>query len=80
MFLWAANNLARVIGKENVYIDSDGLEILELSKKNGYNIREMIAWLVRDVKNDLYPVHKPKVEHIIPPNEVMCCSSCACND
>ena len=46
------------------------------SAKNGYNIREMIAWLVRDIKNDLYPVHKPKTEPIIATHDFICCSSC----
>jgi 3-deoxy-D-manno-octulosonate 8-phosphate phosphatase (KDO 8-P phosphatase) len=38
LFLCQAINLANLIGKENVYIDSESEEILYLSKENGFNI------------------------------------------
>ena len=37
MFLWAANNLNRVIPKKDIYVDSDDDFILKLAKKAGFN-------------------------------------------
>ena len=38
LFLCQAINLSSLVGRENVYIDSECLEILELSRANGFNI------------------------------------------
>jgi len=38
LFLCQAINLSNLIGKNNVYIDSESTEILHLSKENGFNI------------------------------------------
>lgn len=37
LFLWAANNLNRVLPKQDIYIDSDSAEILENAAFFGYN-------------------------------------------
>ena len=52
------------------------------SALNGHNIRNMIAWLVRDIINDLYPVstlknnNKKFDDDIVVDPDAFCCSEC----
>lgn len=41
LFLWAANNLNKVLDKQDIYIDSDSEEILAIAKKHGFNTRHL---------------------------------------
>ncbi len=73
LFLWAANNLNRVLPKEDIYIDSDSDEILELAKANGFstikrpddlatnatNGNEFMLWEANQVDADIYIQHLP---------------------
>ena len=71
--LWAASNLAGVIGKNNVYIDSDSDEIIEIAQKHGFNFlkrpddlatnatngNEFMYWESSQVDADIYIQHLP---------------------
>lgn len=73
LFLWAANNLNRILPKENIYIDSDSEEILSLAQKHGFrtikrpenlatnstNGNEFMLWEVSNVEADIYVQHLP---------------------
>lgn len=73
LFLWAASNLARVIPKEQIYIDSDGEQILESAVRCGFRTIErpkelatnatdgnsLLAWQVSNVQADIYVQHLP---------------------
>ena len=37
LFIWAANNLSKVISKNDIFIDTDSDEIIKIAKENGYN-------------------------------------------
>ena len=41
IFLWAANNLARVLPRENIYIDSCDDEVLQKAKRHGFQGRTL---------------------------------------
>ena len=73
LFLWAANNLNRVLDRSDIYIDSDSKEILSLAKYYGFSIierpsnlatnatngNELLQWEASNVKADLYIQHLP---------------------
>lgn len=74
MFLWAANNLNRVLPKEHIYVDSDDDSILEIAKKAGFNTikrpsflasndvdgNKLLEWEFSNVKNaDILIQHLP---------------------
>ncbi|MCP4135911.1 MAG: N-acylneuraminate cytidylyltransferase [bacterium] len=73
LFLWAANNLSRVLNKKDIYIDSDSDEIIELAVSNGYNYikrsadlatnatdgNELMLWEAGNVDADVYIQHLP---------------------
>lgn len=73
LFLWAANNLNRVLPKEDIYIDSDSEEILALAKENGFNTmkrpselatnatdgNKLMLWQASQVYADIYIQHLP---------------------
>ncbi|HEC1750212.1 TPA: HAD-IIIA family hydrolase [Campylobacter lari] len=73
LFLWAANNLNRILDKSDIYIDSDSKEILKLAKYYGFSIierpfelatnstngNELLQWEASNVKADIYIQHLP---------------------
>ena len=51
------------------------------SAKNGHNIRNMLAWLIRDIINDLYPVNVPiRNKNNFSNNNVVTNSDACCVD
>ncbi|EOJ0287188.1 HAD hydrolase family protein [Campylobacter jejuni] len=73
LFLWAANNLNRVIDKEDIFIDSDSAEILNLAENLGFGIikrpeslatnntngNELLQWEAKNIDADIYIQHLP---------------------
>jgi len=73
LFLWAANNLSRVIPREDVFIDSDCDIILEIARNNGYSTikrpvelasnstdgNQLLTWEASNVSADIYIQHLP---------------------
>lgn len=73
LFLWAANNLNRVLPKDHIYIDSNSKDILNLAEKFGFqtierpedlatnatNGNEFMLWEVSNVDADIYIQHLP---------------------
>lgn len=73
LFLWAANNLNRILDRSDIYIDSDSKEILSLAKYYGFSIierpsnlatnatngNELLQWEASNIKADLYIQHLP---------------------
>lgn len=73
LFLWAANNLNRILDRSDIYIDSDSREILNIAKYYGFSIierpsnlatnatngNELLQWEASNVKADLYIQHLP---------------------
>lgn len=73
LFLWAANNLNRVLDKQDIYIDSECDEILNTAKTFGFNTikrpkklasnqtngNELLLWQASNVKADIYIQHLP---------------------
>jgi YrbI family 3-deoxy-D-manno-octulosonate 8-phosphate phosphatase len=55
LFLWAANNLSRVLPKDSIYIDSDSDEIIELAEDAGFRVLRRPAELATNAStgNDL---------------------------
>lgn len=73
LFLWAANNLSRVLDKKDIYIDSNSDEIIELAEKFGFSGikrpedlatnatdgNKFMLWEVSNVDADVYVQHLP---------------------
>jgi YrbI family 3-deoxy-D-manno-octulosonate 8-phosphate phosphatase len=73
LFLWAANNLNRVLPKDKIYIDSNSDDILELAKSHGFNTikrsedlstnatdgNQLMLWQASQVEADVYIQHLP---------------------
>jgi len=73
LFLWAANNLNRVLPKKDIYIDSDSDDILELAQKHGFNTikrpdelatnatdgNQLMMWQAKNVDADIFIQHLP---------------------
>ena len=73
LFLWAANNLNRVLPKKDIYIDSDSREILDLAEKHGFstierpsdlatnatNGHELMLWQASKIDTDVLIQHLP---------------------
>lgn len=73
LFLWAANNLNRVLNKNDIYIDSDCDKILNMARKYGFNTikrpkelasnatggNELLLWQASQVDADIYVQHLP---------------------
>lgn len=73
LFLWAANNLQRVLPRKDIYIDSDSIEILELAEKHGFstierptelatnatNGHELMLWQSSNIETDILIQHLP---------------------
>ncbi len=73
LFLWAAGNLARVLDPRDIYVDSNGEEILEAARAHGFNTlrrpeqlatnqvdgNRFFAWEVSQVEADVYIQHLP---------------------
>ena len=73
LFLWAANNLNKVLDKQDIYIDSDSEEILAIAKKHGFNTikrpielatnatdgNQLLQWQAKNVDADIYIQHLP---------------------
>ena len=73
IFLWAANNLSRVLPKQDIYVDSDDEDILNLARKNGFNVikrpaflatndtdgNKLLEWEAHNVDADIYIQHLP---------------------
>ncbi|WP_338553369.1 hypothetical protein [Paenibacillus sp. KS-LC4] len=73
LFLWAANNLNRVLDRKDIFIDSDSDEILLLAEKHGFgaikrpealatnatNGNELMLWEMSQVDADVYIQHLP---------------------
>jgi CMP-N-acetylneuraminic acid synthetase len=73
LFLWAANNLSRVLPKSDIYIDSENDEILSLAKSHGFNTIKrpkslatnqtdgngLLEWEASNVDADVYIQHLP---------------------
>lgn len=73
LFLWAANNLSRVIEKNNIYVDSEDPEILNISSRLGFNTlhrpanlsnnsvdgNRLLEWEASNVTADVYIQHLP---------------------
>lgn len=73
LFLWAANNLNRVLPKEDIYIDSDSDQILSIAKNYGFQTirrpdnlatnatdgNKFMLWEVSNVEADIYVQHLP---------------------
>lgn len=73
LYLWAANNLSRVLRKKDIYIDSDDEEILKVSKSLGFNTikrpselannsvdgNKLLEWEASNVKAEIYIQHLP---------------------
>lgn len=71
--LWAANNLNRILPKQDIYIDSDDEEILGVAKKYGFNTLKrpddlatnatdgntFMLWEASQIKADIYIQHLP---------------------
>ena len=73
LFLWAANNLSRVLPKEDIYIDSNSDEILNLAREHGFQAirrpedlatnatdgNKFMLWEVSNVEAEIYIQHLP---------------------
>jgi len=73
LFLWAANNLNRVLPKEDIYIDSDSDETLALAEKFGYQTikrpsdlatnatdgNQLMLWQASNLDADIIIQHLP---------------------
>jgi len=73
LFLWAANNLARVLPREDIYIDSEDDDILELARANGFGVlqrpqemasnatdgNQLMIWEAEQVNCDICIQHLP---------------------
>jgi N-acylneuraminate cytidylyltransferase len=73
LFLWAANNLSRVLPKSQIYIDSNSDEILERAQAHGFNRikrseelstnatdgNQLMLWQASQVDADIYIQHLP---------------------
>lgn len=73
LYLWAANNLSRVLPRKDIYIDSEDEEILRTAKKLGFgSIRRpaelannsidgnmLLEWEASNVDADVYVQHLP---------------------
>ena len=73
LFLWAANNLNRVLPKNDIYIDSESEKILSLAHLKGFNTiqrslslasnatngDELMLWQASQVDADVYIQHLP---------------------
>lgn len=73
LFLWAANNLNRVLSKDEIFIDSDSDEILDLARTHSFGAlkrpadlatnatdgNRFMMWEVSNVDADLYIQHLP---------------------
>ena len=73
LFLWAANNLARVLPRADIYIDSDSSEIRETAAHFGFGTIErpndlatnatdgnaLMLWQASQVDADIYVQHLP---------------------
>jgi YrbI family 3-deoxy-D-manno-octulosonate 8-phosphate phosphatase len=73
MYLWAANNLARVLPNEDIYIDSDCEETLSGARSRGFGTikrpaelatnatdgNQMMMWQVSNVEAEIYIQHLP---------------------
>lgn len=73
LFLWAANNLSRVLKREDIFIDSEDEGILNEAKKLGFGTlarpaelasnatggNQLMAWQASQVQADVYVQHLP---------------------
>lgn len=73
MYLWAANNLNKVIPRKDIYIDSENEEILSICDKLGFGTikrpeelatnktdgNQLMLWEVSQVEGDVYVQHLP---------------------
>lgn len=73
LFLWAANNLNRVLDKSDIYVDSDSDEILGLAEHHGFQIirrpddlatnatngNEFMLWEAKNIDADVLIQHLP---------------------
>lgn len=73
LFLWAANNLSRVLPRRDIYVDSDSQEILDLAKRHGFstiqrplelatnatNGHELMLWQAQNIQTDVLIQHLP---------------------
>lgn len=73
LFLWAANNLSRVLDRADIYVDSDGDEIIDLARKHGFqtirrpdslatnatNGNEFMLWEAENIDADILVQHLP---------------------
>ena len=80
LFLWAANNLARVLPRDHVFVDSDAAEIRNLAKAQGFGVierphslatnatdgNELMLWAASQVEADLYVHHLPPMPFLRP--------------
>jgi YrbI family 3-deoxy-D-manno-octulosonate 8-phosphate phosphatase len=80
LFLWAANNLSRVLPKEAIFVDSDSEEILGLAARCGFNsIRrpvelatnastgnDLMLWQASQIECDVLIQHLPPMIFLKP--------------
>ena len=80
LFLWAASNLARVLPRADIHIDSDGDDILDLAAKHGFGTirrpvslatnatdgNQLLAWEASQVEADIYIQHLPPMLFLRP--------------
>lgn len=73
MYLWAANNLNKVLNRKDIYIDSENEEILYVCNELGFGIIErpkelatnntdgnqLLLWELSQVDSDIYIQHLP---------------------
>mgnify|MGYP006425838889 CR=1 FL=1 len=73
LFLWAANNLSRVLAQRDIYVDSDSIEILEIAQSHGFstiqrpsdlatnatNGHELMLWQASNIECDVLIQHLP---------------------
>lgn len=73
MYLWAANNLNKVLNRKDIYIDSENEEILYVCNELGFGIikrpkelatnntdgNQLLLWELSQVDSDIYIQHLP---------------------
>ena len=80
MFLWAANNLSRVLPPERIYVDSDSEEILGLAQRAGFATlrrpesmasnattgNDLMLWQASQIEADVLIQHLPPMIFLRP--------------
>ncbi len=73
LYLWAANNLSRVLARRDIYIDSNSEQILDGARSYGYSVirrperlasnatdgNQLLLWEASQVSADVYLQHLP---------------------